>query len=114
MNNHDPAQQPGKDATQNSAEQQWQEMREEKIKNDQDISLQSPQDANTEKHINFLEDEDTRTTVDDSSSENELSVAQRQWKEMREEKMNNDQDISLQSPQDANTEKHINFREQEE
>ncbi|WP_018614848.1 hypothetical protein [Segetibacter koreensis] len=99
----------------NSAKQQWKEMREERIKNkkdDIDLSLQSPQDANTQKHVNFLDTEEEETRDSTSATENEESPTQRQWREMREEKMKHktdDIDPSLQSPQDANTQKHINF-----
>ena len=91
---------------------QWREMREDKLKDSQDLSLQSPQDANTEKHINFLQTNEAGSTTDESSKEEE-SDAQRQWREMREEKIKNNQDVSLQTPQDANTQKHINFLDEE-
>jgi hypothetical protein len=125
MNNQDPAFQPTQDA--NSSEEQfsdgnqespvqreWREMREEKMNNEQDVSLGSPQDANTGKHVNFRDIEDAGSTPDQSSDTDEETPVQREWREMREEKMNNDQDISLGSPQDANTGKHINFPDVED
>ena len=102
------------DNEQSQAKQQWKEMREEKTNKNIDPLLQSPQDANTRKHINFLETEEAPTTGTSSFNENQESPAKQQWKEMREEKMNSDIDPSLQSPQDANTQKHINFLETEE
>jgi len=106
----------GKDENEQSpAKQQWEEMREEKKNNNSDPSLQSPQDANTQKHINFLETEEEGTVENLSSDEDEPSPAKQQWKEMREEKKNNNNiDSSLLSPQDANTQKHVNFLEAEE
>ena len=91
---------------------EWREMREEKSNASQDVSLESPQDANTEKHVNFLDTDSERSVAADSSDETE-SPTQREWREMREEKNKNTQDISLQTPQDANTEKHINFLDDE-
>lgn len=82
--------------------------------NNHDSSLQSPQDANTGKHINFSEKEEAGTTTSQSSDEDEQSPAKQQWKEMREERMNDSEDLSLQSPQEANTQKHIDFIEIEE
>lgn len=102
------------DDGENATRQQWKEMRDEKLKDQFDVSLESPQDANTGKHINFLEAEQTGTTDDDRSNREEETPVQRQWREMREEKIDNNQDISLQSPQDANTIKHINFREDDQ
>lgn len=96
----------------NTTSKQWREMREEKLKGDEDLSLQSPQDANTEKHINSPETEGSGSATGDSSDEKE-SPNRREWREMREEKNKNNQDVSLQSPQDANTEKHINFLDEE-
>ncbi len=105
----------GKDEDEQSpAKQQWKEMREEKKNNNIDPSLQSPQDANTQKHINFLETEEEGSAENLSSDQDEQSPAKQQWEEMREEKKNNNTDPSLQSPQDANTQKHINFLEAEE
>ena len=103
-----------------STQQQWKEMREERIKNkkdDIDLSLQSPQDANTQKHVNFLDTGEDETRDSTSAGENEESPTKRQWREMREEKMKHktdDIDPSLQSPQDANTQKHINFLKNDE
>src|ERR671921_595528 len=91
-----------KDGEESATSKQWREMREESSKEDQDVSLQSPQDANTEKHINFLDTESQGSSTKDSSDETE-SAPQKEWREMREEKNKNEQDISLQSPQDANT-----------
>ncbi len=82
--------------------------------NSLDSSLQSPQEANEQKHINFAETEDGGTVSSQPSAKDDQSLAKEQWKEMREERMNNDQDPSLQSPQDANTQKHINFLEIED
>ncbi len=99
---------------QGSAKEQWKEMREERINDNIDPSLQSPQDANTQKHIDFVETEEAGTTVSQHFSEDEQNSTKQQLKEMREERMNDNTDPSLQSPQDANTQKHINFLETEE
>lgn len=99
------------DDEQSSAKKQWEEMREESINNEQDPSLQAPQEANTQKHINFpaLEDEGKRD--DQSSNKDDESQTKKQWQKMREENVHNEQDPTLQAPQEANTQKHINFLE---
>ncbi len=94
----------------NPAKQQWEEMRAERMNNDQDPSLGTPQESNTTKHVNFRDD-DSGTAAETTGEDG--GVAKQQWKEMRGERMNNDQDPSLGSPQESNTGKHINFTDLE-
>ncbi|TDH21250.1 hypothetical protein EXU57_20125 [Segetibacter sp. 3557_3] len=94
---------------QNTTKQKWEEMQGERMNNDQDPSLGTPQEANTTKHVNFRDDNSGTST----ETTGEHGLASQQWKEMREERKNNDQDPALGSPQDANTDKHINFTENE-
>lgn len=91
-------------------QKQWREMREEeRMKPHTDPSLETPQDANTQKHIDFVGTEEEGNESESLRGEDEETPVQKQWREMREEKIKDDTDPSLQSPQDANTQKHIDF-----
>jgi hypothetical protein len=61
-------------------------MREERMNNDQDPALQTPQDANMGKHVNFLED-DAENKGSNAPSGNPI---QERWEEMSGETKNND------------------------
>jgi hypothetical protein len=56
---------------------------------EQDPNLQANQEANTTKHINFLEleDNDNSSSVSDSSNDDD-SPTKKAWREMREAKKN--------------------------
>ncbi len=59
---------------------------------EQDPQLQAPQEANTGKHINFMETEEQDANNTGSSGENDNdSPTKKAWKEMREERKNNQQ-----------------------
>ena len=54
----------------------------------QDKQLQAPQEANTEKHINFREVDETDNTSgssNDTSTEADDSPTKKAWKELRED-----------------------------
>lgn len=53
-----------------------------------DPNLSSPQDANTTKHINFLDtEEDTSDSISDDADDDE-SPTKKAWKELREDEKN--------------------------
>jgi hypothetical protein len=63
--------------------------------NDKDLdpNLQAPQEANTTKHINFLEAEENAASNNGDSSadlKEDDSPTKRQWQEMRNELRGND------------------------
>ena len=58
------------------------------IDKEQDPALQAPQEANTTKHINFLEAEDTTADNqddDNGNDTNEDSPTKRAWEELRKD-----------------------------
>jgi hypothetical protein len=59
---------------------------------EQDPSLQAPQEANTTKHINFAELEDTGDDTSNNSSNNDDdddSPTKKAWQELREDEQKN-------------------------
>lgn len=56
-----------------------------------DPNLSAPQEANTTKHINFLEIEEDAgsTSIPDNETNDEEGPTQKAWRELREEKDKN-------------------------
>src|SRR4051794_13970807 len=79
-----------------------------------DSSLQSAEDLNAGSSQDFQATEEAGTDKNATREQDVQSSAREQWKEMSEERLKNNIDPSLESPQDSNTGKHINFLENEE
>lgn len=57
-------------------------------KEEKDPQLGPPQEANTGKHINFLEAEENNDNTPDRDTSDDESPAKKAWKEMREDMKN--------------------------